>query len=264
MNRIKQLRKENNLTQMELAKRLNMSDAIITMYENGKRTPSIEALVKLSQIFNCSVDYLLGIDDEEKDMPRKTEFKKSLGRRLRNLREQNDMTQDELGEKLNLSSKTISSFETGYNEPDGETLVMLANMYNVSTDYLLGNTINKNPVQQLNSKLSKLNLNREEFNNSCKAIKEYYSGDNGIIKPIDLQNMNDKEKMAFMEFQTVMSDYFNRKLGEELGDDFELFPLHNPNEKEKTKLKITQIYIQDKIDDIISQLDKERIINGNS
>lgn len=60
MNRIKKLREENNITQEELAKKLELSSkGIVSMYEKGDRKPSLEILVKLSEIFNCSIDYIL-------------------------------------------------------------------------------------------------------------------------------------------------------------------------------------------------------------
>ena len=64
MNRIKQLREENDITQEELAKKLNLSSkGIVSMYEKEDRKPSLEILVKLSEIFNCSIDYILGKSD---------------------------------------------------------------------------------------------------------------------------------------------------------------------------------------------------------
>lgn len=59
MNRIKQLREEYKLTQQELADKLNCSKSIIGLYESEIRKPSLEVLVKLSEIFNCSIDYIL-------------------------------------------------------------------------------------------------------------------------------------------------------------------------------------------------------------
>ena len=59
MNRIKQLREENNWTQLELSKKMNCAMSSIAMYEKGDRKPSMEVLIKLSEIFNCSIDYLL-------------------------------------------------------------------------------------------------------------------------------------------------------------------------------------------------------------
>ncbi len=57
---ITQLRKLNNLSQEELAKRAEVSRTIIGNYERSTNTPSIEVLVKLARVFNVSVDYLIG------------------------------------------------------------------------------------------------------------------------------------------------------------------------------------------------------------
>ena len=63
MNRIKKLREEFQMTQQELAEKLNGAKSTIAMYENETRKPSMEVLIKLSEIFNCSIDYLLGKSD---------------------------------------------------------------------------------------------------------------------------------------------------------------------------------------------------------
>lgn len=58
---IQELRKDRNLDQKDLAKLLHVSIATVSNYETEKHMPSIETLVKLSEIFNVSTDYLLGI-----------------------------------------------------------------------------------------------------------------------------------------------------------------------------------------------------------
>ncbi len=63
MNRIKKLREEFEYTQQELANKINGAKSTIAMYENETRKPSLEILVKLSEIFDCSIDYLLGKTD---------------------------------------------------------------------------------------------------------------------------------------------------------------------------------------------------------
>ena len=63
MNIIKILREEFNLTQQDLANRLKSSKSVIGLYESETRKPSLEVLVKLSEIFNCSIDYILGKSD---------------------------------------------------------------------------------------------------------------------------------------------------------------------------------------------------------
>ena len=59
MIRIAELRKEKGLNQTGLAIKLNVSQKMISAYENGTHQPSIDTLIRLSKIFNVSVDYLL-------------------------------------------------------------------------------------------------------------------------------------------------------------------------------------------------------------
>lgn len=58
---LKKLRLSKNLTQLQLAKRLNISKSMISAYENDIRLPSYDVLIKISRIFNVSTDFLLGI-----------------------------------------------------------------------------------------------------------------------------------------------------------------------------------------------------------
>ena len=60
--KLKELRSLSNLSQKELATKLSMSPNIICEYEKGRSQPNIDTLIKLSTIFNCSVDYLVGCD----------------------------------------------------------------------------------------------------------------------------------------------------------------------------------------------------------
>lgn len=64
-NRLKQLRKENNLTQKQLADILHVSQNAIYNWENEKREPSLEMLNKIAAYFNVSLDYLM-VEKENK------------------------------------------------------------------------------------------------------------------------------------------------------------------------------------------------------
>lgn len=61
--RLSELRNEFKLTQKELADKLGVSRGTIGMYEIGQRDPDTDTLLKLSELFNVSVDYLLGQTD---------------------------------------------------------------------------------------------------------------------------------------------------------------------------------------------------------
>ena len=71
MKKLIELRKEKKLTQSDLAEVLGISRQAYSNYENGKRQPDNETMLKLAEHFNVSVDYLLGRDDEPTSVPRR-------------------------------------------------------------------------------------------------------------------------------------------------------------------------------------------------
>ena len=62
-NRIKKERENLNLSREDLAKRIGVSYSAIAMYEQGNREPNNEILLKMCEIFSCSMDYLTGKSD---------------------------------------------------------------------------------------------------------------------------------------------------------------------------------------------------------
>ncbi len=60
---LKNLRTSHNLNQVQLAKELNVSKQTISNWENNNILPSIEMLVKISQFFSVSTDFLLELDE---------------------------------------------------------------------------------------------------------------------------------------------------------------------------------------------------------
>ena len=63
--RLKELRVQAGMTQLQLAQRMGVTKSVVSFYELQERTPSPDILVKLSGIFKVSTDYLLGIDPRE-------------------------------------------------------------------------------------------------------------------------------------------------------------------------------------------------------
>lgn len=57
--RIRQLRCQRNLSQIELARQLGVSKSVISSYENNVHFPPYDVLLKISRLFNVSTDYLL-------------------------------------------------------------------------------------------------------------------------------------------------------------------------------------------------------------
>ena len=61
--RLKELRKSKQITQKELAESIDLVKSSISAYEKDLKYPSIDVLIKLSNYFNVSCDYLLGLSD---------------------------------------------------------------------------------------------------------------------------------------------------------------------------------------------------------
>jgi len=65
-DRIKQLRKQKGLTQIELAETLGVGVSTVAMWESGKRTPNFKLLNDLSDLFDKTIEYILGTSNDDK------------------------------------------------------------------------------------------------------------------------------------------------------------------------------------------------------
>ena len=57
--RIKELRKQRELTQLKLAEQLNITDNFLAKIEGGSKNPSIDLFIQMSEFFGVSLDYLI-------------------------------------------------------------------------------------------------------------------------------------------------------------------------------------------------------------
>lgn len=63
-DRLKELRNEKNITQVQLAELLGVSNGTVAMWETGKREPNYEMLNKLSEIFDKNIGYIIGYSND--------------------------------------------------------------------------------------------------------------------------------------------------------------------------------------------------------
>ena len=66
-DKLQKLRTQFNMSQKEVAVAINTSPSIISNYESGERTPSVENLMALANLYHCSTDYLLGFQPTDND-----------------------------------------------------------------------------------------------------------------------------------------------------------------------------------------------------
>lgn len=65
---LKELRRRAGITQKELADKLGVSKATVSYYEQSLRSPSPDILVKISQVFHVSTDFLLGLESKKQTL----------------------------------------------------------------------------------------------------------------------------------------------------------------------------------------------------
>lgn len=92
----------------------------------------------------------------------------TLGNRLQSLRREKSLTQAQLGSFFNLAESTISLYESGKRSPDYDTLKRLASFFDVSLDYLLGISDNRQTASQLQEKAATYKTTKKSPNRSIK------------------------------------------------------------------------------------------------
>ena len=69
MKRLKELRKQYGMTQLELGKLIGAAKSTISLYESGVREPDLVTVKRIAEIFNVSTDYLLEASDSHGGRP---------------------------------------------------------------------------------------------------------------------------------------------------------------------------------------------------
>ena len=139
-NRINDIREEYDLTQQELANIIGGSRVNISNWENDKEIPNIQRINKMVDYFEISLDYMFNFSkDKTYDDIRKGMLdRKVTGMRLREFREENNLTLRTLAKELNTTSSTISAYETGKNMLLTAFAIQICKKYKISMDWLYG------------------------------------------------------------------------------------------------------------------------------
>ena len=137
-DKLKELRLEKCLSQYQIANILNIARQTYNHYEVNEKIIPIKHLVKLSQYYNVSVDYILSLTNTKQyENSQKTIDKTLAGQRLKEFRKEHKLTQVKLSGILNTTFSTIAFYEKGRNLIATPFLYTICKKYNTSADYLL-------------------------------------------------------------------------------------------------------------------------------
>lgn len=133
---LKELIEENKLTHQDIEKATGTSNGNVSMWINQKVVPALPGLVRLSTLFNCSIDYLLNRTDDKASC--KPEIVSSLDKRLKELAQEKGKSLGKIAVDLKINETNLYRWARGKTLPSLNNLLLLADYFNCSVDYLIG------------------------------------------------------------------------------------------------------------------------------
>lgn len=120
-----------------------------------------------------------------------------IGKRLKMLREEADISQKELAKRLKISNVTLSQYENNVRRPDLQTLKIIADYFDVSSDYLIGRSGNKNNVEK--------SVNDDILSDFPEGVQ--------ILRRAN-RELTPEAKARMIEIANIFIDSVNREKGE--------------------------------------------------
>ncbi len=136
--RLKNVRNEYKKTQEDIAKILDVKRNTYSMWELEHDTIPLKKLIILSEYYDVSLDYLLGLNNLKQYKNSMPFDKNKYLIRLKDIRKSNLLTQDLLADILNTTNSVISRYESGITFILTMFLVEYSKIFNLSTDYIMG------------------------------------------------------------------------------------------------------------------------------
>lgn len=136
----------------------------------------------------------------------------SFGANLKKIRQDNNLTQEELAKKINTSRSNIANYENDKNMPSVDILIKLAGIFHSSVDYLIGTKTTKNKKEELEKRLYHFNLTEEEYNSAISCFmndaEKYEALEIGIqYAPISNDEKIEKERQVLLEISEFVSSF---------------------------------------------------------
>lgn len=200
-------RENNDMTQAELAKKLNISRATLSYYENAKNEPPIYTLIKMSQVLNCSIDSLLGLEktsNSKSNQETSTDFSSKLFQ-LNNLIKKNKKTFEELSLSKRRSDRMLNELIMSKKRNDL--------IFKEFEKAINRSDASKKIFDELSEEFLK-SLNKIDNTNLKENIKEEYSEElvPEVENTIDLEPSYKKEESFLEEYLIDLTE--NEKLSQ--------------------------------------------------
>lgn len=142
-NNLKWCREELEMTQEDLGIVLGASKQIISNWETGYTFIPLPKLVRFCNLYDFSLDFVCGLTRKNTKYNKTIKLdSKLIGKRLKLLRTNLKLTQQQLADKCNIYQSTYNHYETGYSLIKIIPIYSICKTYNISMDYLVGRSNN--------------------------------------------------------------------------------------------------------------------------
>lgn len=150
-NKLRYIREKLEMTQKQMGCVFNVNDSTYRGWESGRTIIPLKHLIKFSNLYGYSIDYLLGLTNKNtKYEPIKKIDKEYFGKRLKFLRKRLNLTQDKIAKECMINQTTYSNYEKGYFLISTISLYTICKNHKISIDVLLGRKILSNENYQEN------------------------------------------------------------------------------------------------------------------
>ena len=123
-------------SRLTFANMLEIDYHAVSNWLDAKNLPRFPSLLALSDFFKVSIDFLLGLTED--DRISRSSKKVSFSTRLNALMTENHITKYALAKKINVGQPTVSRWFLNETIPETTTLIKLSEYFGVSVEYLLG------------------------------------------------------------------------------------------------------------------------------
>ena len=143
-NNLKDCREELDMTQEELGYVFGVCKNTVSGWENLHDTIPFNKLIKFCNLYDYSLDYAIGFIRRNIKYDKIETNKNMIGKKLKEIRKDLNITQNTLSKKCCISQSTYSAYENGKNLISTITIYTICITYNISMDYIVRRTKKKN------------------------------------------------------------------------------------------------------------------------
>ena len=138
---LKDIRQEHEMTQSEIAYKLNVKRGTYASWECGSDIIPTAKLFAFAEMFGVSVDYILWLAPKRKIKEKHILNPEEIGKNIKKIRYKNKLSQTEFAGKININQSTLWEYENDKTLITTATLIAIRKEFKYSVDYILNRKI---------------------------------------------------------------------------------------------------------------------------